>query len=627
MVDNNLGKLRRSTVIMTGGPGSVVDFRVDDGPVSAVVSGLEQWDTAFPPAGLNNPQKISEPRLEKQLSVQGFRLPPVVYERKWDHKDGKSDDRSLVAVRFPEWLQCPECKRIALASEWDKSSSHAYRLCPQCTYRAPGKRNVFVVPCPFVVACEKGHLDEFPWHWWVRHKPDCNNNGEQGSLYLISKGAGLAGLILECRECRAQQSMEGIFGAEALILRKITCRGRRPWLISKNESCNSEPRVLQRAASNLYFPVIRSALSIPPWSDTLKEDLGDSWSSIVSVKPENRAIIISMLAEGDQKKKIELIYLKYGISTTEQLVERIENQIKRENDRVSLSIREEEYRKLVENTTDTEGKTSHGEFEIRVEKNLPSSLQPFLSRVVRVVRLREVRALVGFTRINPPGDEESLYMAPLSSSRRNWLPAIEVRGEGIFLEFNHDQLHVWETNSDIKKRADGVDQAWQREWARRYKEGKPAQKITARYLLVHTFAHALMRRLALECGYSTASLRERLYVCNGNLDMAGLLIYTATSDSDGTLGGLQRQGEATRIQQVIKSAIQMMQWCSSDPLCILENYGVDDSDRLSLAACHACVFAPETACEQYNQFLDRSVLVGLPDQPEIGFFSSLLHGT
>ena len=159
------------------------------------------------------------------------------------------------------------------------------------------------------------------------------------------------------------------------------------------------------------------------------------------------------------------------------------------------------------------------------------------------------------------------------------------------------------------------------EWRRRYGEGEPVWQITPRYLLAHTFAHVLMRQLTLECGYSTAALRERLYVSDGNDGMAGLLIYTATSDSDGTLGGLQRQGEAHRIQRAVEAAIAAMEWCSSDPLCI--EGMIAGSDGLSLAACHACVLAPETACEQYNRFLDRAVLVGLPGAPDVGFFSPL----
>ena len=33
----------------------------------------------------------------------------------------------------------------------------------------------------------------------------------------------------------------------------------------------------------------------------------------------------------------------------------------------------------------------------------------------------------------------------------------------------------------------------------------------SRFIVLHSFAHAVMRDLALDCGYSGASIRERIY--------------------------------------------------------------------------------------------------------------------
>jgi hypothetical protein len=131
-----------------------------------------------------------------------------------------------------------------------------------------------------------------------------------------------------------------------------------------------------------------------------------------------------------------------------------------------------------------------------------------------------------------------------------------------------------------------------------------------------------MRQLALDCGYSSTALRERLYVDNGDTPMAGFLIYTATTDDDGTLGGLQREGTPERMERTIKAAIQAQTWCSSDPLCIEDLLAGQSS--MSLAACHACVLSPETSCEDFNKFLDRALLVGSPSNPSLGFFSDLV---
>jgi hypothetical protein len=129
--------------------------------------------------------------------------------------------------------------------------------------------------------------------------------------------------------------------------------------------------------------------------------------------------------------------------------------------------------------------------------------------------------------------------------------------------------------------------------------------------------------LSLECGYSTSSLRERLYVDKNNPSMCGVLIHTSTADANGTLGGLVRQGRAERMEALVLAAIEAMEWCSSDPLCMK---GINSlSDGMNLAACHSCVLAPETACEHFNRFLDRAMLVGEPGNPELGFFSCLLR--
>ena len=612
MANNQLGELRRSTALMTFGPGAVVDFRVDGAAVSAVAAGLEEWDHSFPPAGLLNHQRIAEPRLQRKLSVDGFRLPPVVDENQRD--GGNLDGRALVAARFPEWLQCPQCDRLAQASRWSYEPGRAYRICARCTQKAPGQRKVFAVPIRFVMACVKGHLDDFPWHVWVGHKDDCKKK-ERADLNLRSERPGLAGLILSCRECDARRSMDGVFSAQTW--QGFRCRGRRPWLATDDEICDCQPRALQRGASNLYFPVLESALSIPPWSDALQEALGICWDLIVKTQPENRATFIDLLAQGELASVLNELGL-----TPEELAQQIEDRLNRFKDDAILNIRQEEYRQLVYGA-DTAGEDA-GEFEVR-NVPVPDTLRPYFSRVVRVVRLREVRALQGFTRINPPGDEASPDIAAIAVGNPGWLPAVEVRGEGVFLAFNQKTLHQWEVQELVEDRARRIHEAWCNEWRQRYGEGEPAWRITPRYLLAHTFAHALMHQFTLECGYSTASLRERLYVSDEDDGMAGLLIYTATSDADGTLGGLQRQGEAHRLERAIKAAVLAMEWCSSDPLCI--EGMIVGSDRLSLAACHACVLAPETACEEYNRFLDRALLVGTPDADEVGFFSSLVRNT
>jgi len=605
MSRNEIGNLRRSAAASLFGPGAVVDFRAGDAPISAVAAGLEEWDRNFPPAGMRNEQTVLEARLQKKLGVRGFRLPPVSAD-----DFARPDGKALVGVRFPNWLQCPQCSRLAESRHWAEEPGRAGAYCPQCTRRMPGQRKVHVVPVRFVMACEGGHLDEFPWHSWVRHAEGCPKTG---FLSLVSEKAGLAGLFLSCPKCNARRSMDRVFSEETWEAFP-DCRGRRPWLAGADEVCQHKMRAMQRGASNLYFPVAVSALSIPPWSDQLQEALGVQWDQFVNVEPEDRATLVRILVRSNE---LTPVLDELGLTPDaflDQLNRRLDAHEKIDTD----DLRGEEHRQF------TSGIADHGpdrEFEMRPQK-VPASIARWFSHLVRVVRLREVSALTGFTRIHPPGDPQSPNVAPLSARRLDWLPAIEVRGEGIFLELDRALLAEWETRPAIVERIRALDERYRADWHARFGDGEPSFTVTPRRVLVHTFAHAMMRQLTLDCGYSSTALRERLYAGEAYMSMAGLLIYTATTDDDGTLGGLQREGTPERMERTVVAAIQAQAWCSSDPLCI-EDMLVGASG-MSLAACHACVLSPETSCEEFNQFLDRALLVGTPADPSLGFFRGLV---
>jgi hypothetical protein len=606
---NDVGDVRRSTVVYTFGPGAVVDFRADGATVSGVVAGLEEWDRNFKPEGLTNPQRVHEPRLEAKLGVRGFRLPPVI-DKNWKDDVGRGDPRRLVSVRFPDWLQCPSCDRIAPSRKWADEPGKAYRYCVSCTARSPGQGKVFTIPVRFVMACSAGHLMDFPWYNWIPHKEGCRN--QNGFLVLRSIRPGLAGLIVSCPKCHEEHSMDGVFSEGTW--QAHTCRGSRPWLGSHEASCDKQVRVMQRGASNLYFPAVSSALSIPPWSDALQEALGIYWHSIVAAEPEHRAGFITVLAGGELNTVLENLGM-----TPDQLAAEIERRVNALDGLRSEAIREEEYRQFTLGSSS--GSIKDSEFETRAV-DIPRHLAPFFNRIIKVVRLREVMAIYGFTRVNPPGDEEVSEVSPISRSNLDWLPALEVRGEGIFLEFSSEALSEWENRSEVLERARQVNEAWKEDWKKRYGDEVPPREITGRQLLLHSFSHVLMRQLTLECGYSSASLKERLYVSSGSSGMAGVLVYTATPDADGTLGGLQRQADTVRIGATIPAAVQAAEWCSSDPLCI-EGL-LASPDAFSNSSCHACILAPETACEEYNRFLDRALLVGTPASADTGYFSSLL---
>lgn len=254
-------------------------------------------------------------------------------------------------------------------------------------------------------------------------------------------------------------------------------------------------------------------------------------------------------------------------------------------------------------------------------ENYGPLVQSSFERISLLHKLRETRAFVGFSRVFP-GDEltQEDRWKLISLEKKRWLPAIIVRGEGIFLKFREDRLNEW------LKRAGTVHEGRFFKMNKnmgdlREKRNQQQRMITPKHVLIHTFAHLLINELVYECGYGSASLRERIYSADGEDPMSGVLIYTAAGDSEGSMGGLVKMGQPEHLEKVIARALEKARWCSSDPVCI-ESKG-QGPDNCNLAACHSCALLPETSCEEQNRLLDRGVVVGTIDKPTTGFFSGL----
>jgi len=612
--NNRLGQIRRSQVLGYG-PGAIIDFRagaMGGGPVSVISASLESWDDTAKPAGNSDPHIVHEERLQKVLGKQYFRLPPID-----DSDEGEDLKRWLRGYRFPQWLQCPSCKELRYASKWAKDPGDPSRWCARCSDK---DRRSFVVPLRFVTACENGHIDEFPWQWWLRTRstvpPSCSADDEGGgSCRLVLEsvgGSGLEGLVLRCinKGCGARASLAGAFSGDSL--KGLSCAGRRPWLTRDHAACSARPRTLQRGASNLYFPVTYSTLSIPPWTDGIQDDIRPFWETLKARTGEVRDLLIDSLAQTQANQ--------HGM-TPEAYASVIRTRLELDEGTSLETLRVEEYARL---TADAEG--DNHTFQIRQEK-APEAIAPYIEYLARVERLREVRALTGFKRIYQPVSVEDPGQGLFGdlcdpAAPVPWLPAAEVRGEGIFFTLRRSFVDEWLQQDGVAERTHAVTQAAEAHWASHYGDAGSAPKITPTRLLVHSLAHAVIKRLSFECGYDVASLRERLYVGEEPW-MAGILIYTSTSDADGTLGGLERQGKPERFGQILTVALHDAVWCSSDPLC---RSGVcSTSESMNLAACHSCLLLPETCCEEGNRFLDRSMLVTDAADADTGFFNALLH--
>lgn len=597
---NELGEIRRSQIIHNFGPGAVVDMRIPGGTVSGIHLGLEEWVTSVYNVDPElESQSIFLKRLKPLTGRTEFRLPPVPKEK--FGFTGKGPEPALTLRTFPSWLQCPGCSSLRKIDSWEVATpGKPGRSCPDCS---SGKKKKLVFPARFIVACKDGHIDDFPWDWHVQHKSDSCDLGE--SLQLISTGPGLSGLILSCRNCQAKSSMDGIFNQG--FLGGLTCRGSRPWLLAGKEDCNlkgeeGDFRVLQRAGSNVYYPALVTALDIPPGSHFDGKVLGQFAQQFSEILPSQR---LAWLESPFAPKKLMENIAKFYAGTPAEFVNEYNTE-----EVVEL---EENLRLLEYSAFDTAMTYKDPDFWTKPHAPGPK-LSGFIQRVTQVLKLREVRVLTGFHRIYPPADVKAGKAAPISSEELNWLPAIEVRGEGIYVQLDRGALEAWEKNPSVVARVSQVlDRFGEHD---SYSGFRPS----ARAMLLHTLAHILVKQLTLDSGYSSASLRERLFF-HEDVVRPGLLIYTGAPDSEGTLGGLQVKGDPSKFESLLIGAIRSADWCSSDPLCL--DGQLASHSFFSVASCHSCSMVPETSCELNNMFLDRALISGTLEDPSVGFFSGI----
>jgi hypothetical protein len=569
------GELRLSQVITQSGPGSLVDLPT----LSMVIAGLDEWEIA-------NAPRVDEPRLARFLKVDGFREPP--FYRVQQRTGG------VPARIFPRFLACPRCNRLALHSAFTFDAGKTEHLCKSPTCRGGGRGIAY--PARFIVACPRGHLADFPWHFYVHEGQQCD---EELAFEDTGRTGSITDLWVRCATHGKSKNLGRAFG-EAGRKQLPRCFGERPWLGDQDpKGCGEDLRVILRGASNAYFSAVTSAISIPPWTDPVQTALGPYADLLANVETLDKFKLWLEISNAPELGKFNLDEVWGALQARRRGTDEVPD------------LKAEEWRAF--HSAPAMTINAQAEFQAR-HLPTPSEASSYLARVVALDRLREVRVLRGFTRIDSVPDigemaeVEALKvgLAPLRRERANWLPGAEFRGEGFFLEFDDSKIVAWEARHPTEiaaKRLVDSERAW---WASRDAHAPAARPI--RYALLHTFAHLLIRQLALDCGYSSTSLRERIYSRTAPIPMAGVLVYTATPDSDGSLGGLVEMARPELLGSVLRRALTEASLCANDPLCA-DRALLTTSPQLNGAACHSCLLISETACESANHYLDRGLLV------------------
>jgi hypothetical protein len=667
------GPIRRPQLITTFSPGSLT---IDKNGKSLIICGLDYWynrdDDGRCPADVEvNEFAIDEWRLSKKFGIDLFLEPPDYRVRRG--RGSASDVANLrltiPVLRFPSWHKCNFCKHISPKGIFSMGAA----LCnnSKCKGNSAGKR---MSPIFFVSICKGGHMQDLPWRELAcGPNPRC---GGEGEIRFIDPGKGLSNMCIQCDKCKEQIYLSNLTsvkknsvtheiessGLATLISKRrdcdpsaIKCPCHRPWHGEIEEGwkysmgeCDHTPIACFINASNLHFPKSFASIYVPKQSDEFTAQSENLVHRLVGIVREDRYFETILRRVSNMDPDSGVLKLEDYIKNQEAIgddVKALDRNMLEKAIEIFLDPRPTLLHKASEPLMDEDPEIEFRRLEfdllregidqadlaIEVLGGLPD-LDDYFSCISRVTKLRHTRIQLGFDRIDstplaaPPITAKDAAVKLLYKRKPKeeveFLPASVVYGEGIFIELKEDKIKSWLANSTL---IEHISPLYQKLGRLVVPESPPSTgpQWLARMALVHTLSHAIINQAVFECGYSAASLSERLYISSDpRAPMAGVLIYTAAGDSEGTLGGLvELASDERRIEGLLRRAIDSCQWCSADPICSeASNRGGQGPHSQNFAACHGCVLIPETACECFNTLLDRTLVTGNPENPTLGFF-------
>jgi hypothetical protein len=586
------GQIRRSQVINTYGPGALIDLPRH----SAIVGGLDTWPS------LGKLQQVLEPRLTRKLQQLTDVPSPRLYLPPPDESEPGETPPGIGIWRFPEWFLVQE-------ADSGEKNNLSRRLVPRTALDRGKFDGRDVVATRFVRACTKGHVDDLDFRYFVHGKDKACSR----QLWLDEKGTSgdLGDLVVRC-ECKDSKSLGAAMDWENFALGG--CSGRRPWLGRvPNQRCDLPSRLLTRTASNAYFPQVVSVMSLPDRGSAVQKVVAGLWDYL--------QIVMDMS---------ELPMIRRNPKIMDALASFPDEEVFKAIELYRTGAVEDRPVKLVELDAILAAPEGFGEdtpidpdFHAR---RLPdrnwrrSDVSKGVQGIFQLHRLREVTALMGFTRfesISPDinGEYETDVESADIAIEPSWFPAVENRGEGLFIQLNSDAIAGWLKKEAVIQRSRSLELGHLK-WATRRKSKRNFPG--APYVLLHSLSHLLVQSLAMECGYPASSIRERIY-SDPKDSRYGILLYTGSPDADGTLGGLVQQGR--RFEGHLMHALRLGRLCSNDPICAHHISGESMEGRwLHGASCHGCSLIAETSCEMRNDYLDRALVVPVIGCEDAAFF-------
>ena len=573
-----------------------------------LIGGLDLWNDKGCDS-VYEPRLLQLVRQATGVAYLDLKTPPKEVDRL------RNISGSIKAFRFPEWSVAQKVsERLAFGSIPCRARPlvHFNDGCIQDWRRYRDDEGEYpLVPVRFVMACPHGHLSDIPWRDFCFRQFNCKNTER---LYLLEAGTGndFTQIYVQS-ESGATRKLADALITESTLLGH--CQGRTPWLGPgrfDSETCitdgeRTRNRLLVRSASNAYFTETLSVISLPEEANGLAKRVCELKDDLKGIGAE-----VDVLAALRFNPR-----LKSAFTGVEPALLWQEIEAQRGGPGTEASSPKDEELKLFVGPMDGVSSSSEDslfEADVWQTPGAPAWYRKAIKRVLLVHRLREVQALVGFTRFTPR--TSSLGGLPIDTTSSNcraplandltWVPASENKGEGIFIELDPRRIRAWAGSDAVTMRTRNFMEAFKREWL--VTRGLNAEQFPfpgAPYLLLHSLSHLLITEMALECGYGASSIRERIYA-NSAIGY-GILLFTSSSGSEGTLGGLVGAGK--RIVTYLEKAFERGQLCSNDPFCSEHdpNHPFDIRPTHG-AACHGCELIAETSCERHNEFLDRALV-------------------
>lgn len=596
--------IRLSQFIHTYGPGALLESA--DGPRVILMP-----DTGlFTVASGRRPDlyEVSHQRMSRALlgGARIFRLPS-------NAELGEGERRWVYATRaFPEWSLCLN------AAGHPGRFAVLYRAgaCPACHRSGQSRRHDAI---RFVMACPQGHLDDVDWRFLAHRGGNNACTGRSGYLEWRGGGGSLAGVRIQCPDCGQGETLGRAYSAD------WPCSGRHPerespgTLPHRPRGCAARARILQRQATNLRVPELRALFTIPPVATALHNLLQGgvitgAISTLVATgnlaEQPLRATLDNLVAQQRILRDTADAILAHPWSEIQQAVADVLSPGPADFE----GLLREEFRALLRAATAGyppllgQPPQSRLLFEVDPAQNVRvTGPGGGVLRITPIQRLQTITVQTGFRREISGAAGQIPTRVDVSfrdPSGDVWYPGAEFLGEGLFISLDGEGWHSPLNGTDgtrwLAQRAqDFPDMVFRLE--------NTAEELHPVFVWWHTLAHLLIRSLSVDAGYSSSSIRERVYLevePGTGRARGGIVLYATQPGSEGSLGGLIAL--APHFGAMLTRAVELARHCSNDPLCDEQRV---EPGRPTGPACYGCLHASETSCEHRNLWLDRSLFL------------------